>query len=86
LPGGDKTVIIGLTAFAFEEDRRKILENSGDDYVRKPYMEEDIFSQLEKHLGVRFQYAEIESLPPGDEDTDSPDRQEIIAMLDALPE
>jgi CheY-like chemotaxis protein/nitrogen-specific signal transduction histidine kinase len=85
LPGGEKAVIIGLTAFAFEEDRRKILENGGDDYVRKPYMEEDIFNQLEKHLGVRFQYAEIESPPPGDEGACFPDRREIAAMLDALP-
>ncbi len=86
LQGGEQTVIIGLTAFAFEEDRRKILDSGGDDFVRKPYVEGDIFYQLEKHLGVRFQYAEDKSPSPEDEEADSPERQEIVTMLDALPD
>jgi CheY-like chemotaxis protein len=86
LPGAEKTVIIGLTAFAFEEDRKKILENGGDDFVRKPYIEEDIFYQLEKHLGVQFQYTEEESPSPEDEQADAPGRQEVAAMLDTLTE
>ncbi len=86
LPGGDETVIVGLTAFAFEEDKQMVLAAGGDDYVRKPCTEEEIFDRLEKHLGVRFQYAEDESPSPEEEGDDSPDRREIAAMLDALPE
>jgi len=56
---GQATVIIALTASAFEEDRRVILSEGCDDFVRKPFREDDIFGMLEKHLGIRFIYEEI---------------------------
>jgi CheY-like chemotaxis protein len=86
LPTGNETKIIALTAFAFEEDREKVLLAGGDDYVRKPYTETDIFHQLEKHLGIQFQYAERYAPSSEEESAESPDRQEFTAMLDALPE
>ena len=51
---GQATVIIALTASAFESDRRLILSEGCDDFVRKPFVEEEIYEKLEKHLGVRF--------------------------------
>jgi CheY-like chemotaxis protein len=57
-PGSEDTVIIALTASAFEEDRRKIIEHGGNDFVRKPFRESEIFEMLEKHLGVKFVYGE----------------------------
>ncbi len=56
---GQATVIIALTASAFEEDRRVILSEGCDDFVRKPFREADIFGMLEKHLGIRFIYEDI---------------------------
>jgi signal transduction histidine kinase/DNA-binding NarL/FixJ family response regulator len=53
---GQATVIIALTASAFEEDRRVILSEGCDDFVRKPFREAEIFDRLAKHLGVRFIY------------------------------
>jgi PAS domain S-box-containing protein len=55
---GQATVIVALTASAFEEDRAMILSEGCDDYVRKPFREEEIFDTLTKHLGVRFVYEE----------------------------
>ncbi len=62
---GQATVIVALTASAFEEDRAMILSNGCDDFLRKPFREAEIFAMLEKHLGVRFIYAdeEVESHP-----------------------
>ncbi len=57
-PGGKDTVIIALTASAFEEDRKKIIEHGGHDFVRKPFRESEIFEMLEKHLDVKFMYEE----------------------------
>lgn len=54
LPGGNNTVIIALTASAFEEDRVKILEHGCDDFMRKPFREHEIFAMLSKHLGAQF--------------------------------
>ncbi|MBN1873061.1 MAG: GAF domain-containing protein [Anaerolineae bacterium] len=60
---GQATVIIALTASAFEEDRRMILSEGCDDFIRKPFREQELFQKLEKHLGIRFIYEDIPSLP-----------------------
>jgi CheY-like chemotaxis protein len=51
---GIRTKIVALTAHALEEERLEILAAGCDDLIRKPYRDEEIFSALEKHLGVRF--------------------------------
>jgi CheY-like chemotaxis protein len=55
-PQGQSTVIVALTASAFEEDRALILSEGCDDYIRKPFREQEILDVLTKHLGVRFVY------------------------------
>ncbi len=55
---GHSTVIIALTASAFEEDRKLILSEGINDFIRKPFKEHEIFEALKKYLGVRFIYAE----------------------------
>jgi CheY-like chemotaxis protein len=50
--------IIALTASAFEEERNQVLAAGCDDFLRKPARNREIFDTLEKHLGVRFLYAE----------------------------
>jgi signal transduction histidine kinase/DNA-binding NarL/FixJ family response regulator len=87
---GQATVIIALTASAFEEDRERVLSEGCDDFVRKPFREDEIFDMLVKHLGVRFVYEEIER---GDRDRDRdrvPPRgalsqPELVEELAALP-
>ena len=55
---GDKqqTVIIALTASAFEEQRKKIQDAGCDDFVAKPFTEQIIFDKLTQYLGVKFIY------------------------------
>jgi two-component system sensor histidine kinase/response regulator len=53
---GQATVIIAVTASALEEDRAVILSEGCDDYIRKPFREQEIFDSMEKHLGVQFVY------------------------------
>ena len=57
---GQATVIIALTASAFEENRTAILSVGCDDFVRKPFQEEELFAKIALHLGVRYLYQEPE--------------------------
>ncbi|MGL5035312.1 MAG: ATP-binding protein, partial [Microcystaceae cyanobacterium] len=58
------TVIIALTASAFEEQRSMILETGCNDLVYKPFVESLIFEKLTAYLGVEYLYesSEVDSL------------------------
>jgi signal transduction histidine kinase/DNA-binding NarL/FixJ family response regulator len=53
---GKSTVIAALTAHALEEEREQILAAGCDDFVRKPFRENEIFGVMGKHLGLRYIY------------------------------
>ena len=53
---GQATAIVALTASVLEEERAVILSAGCDDFLRKPFREEDIFDAMSKHVGVRYIY------------------------------
>ncbi|MGB8644706.1 MAG: 7TM diverse intracellular signaling domain-containing protein [Anaerolineae bacterium] len=53
---GEHTVIVALTASAFEEERTQILDEGCDDFLRKPFQQADLYEMLARHLDVRFVY------------------------------
>ena len=53
-----KTIIIALTASTFEEERALVLSAGCDDFVRKPFQQEEIFEKMAQHLGVCYIYEE----------------------------
>ncbi len=57
---GQATVIIALTASAFEEERTVVLDAGCDDFMRKPFREEMLWEKMAQHLGVRYLYQESE--------------------------
>ena len=63
LDGGQETIIVALTASGLEEDRAIILAEGCDDYVRKPFYEEELYDTMTKHLGIRYIYEERSSKP-----------------------
>ncbi|MGC1394748.1 MAG: response regulator, partial [Coleofasciculaceae cyanobacterium] len=60
------TVIIALTASAFEEQREAILKAGCDDFVRKPFRTDILLEKMALHLGVRYIYEQpkLPELPP----------------------
>lgn len=49
-----RTVIIALTAHAFEENRQRVLAAGCDDCITKPFREEVLFAKMAQYLGVRY--------------------------------
>ena len=47
--------IAAVTASGYASERRQIVAEGLDDYVRKPYRPEEIFDCMARHLGVRYQ-------------------------------
>jgi ammonium transporter len=70
---GQATVVVALTASAFEEQQSFILSAGCDDFVRKPFREAEIFDTMHRHLGVEFIY----------DDEDTPDEEPDAAASDA---
>lgn len=58
LPHGRDAAIITVTASAFEENRRDVLEAGSDDFLGKPFREEELFEKISEHTGAIFCYEE----------------------------
>ena len=54
-----ETVIIALTASAFEENKISALDSGCDDFLSKPVQALSVFKKMSQHLGAEFQYEEI---------------------------
>ena len=60
-PEGQETIIIALTASAFEEQRQVILSTGCDDFICKPFREDVLFDKIAHHLKLRYIYEEEKS-------------------------
>ncbi len=59
---GQATVIIALSASAFEEERSLVLSVGCHDFLRKPFRETLLLEMIGKHLGVNYIYADTTEL------------------------
>ncbi|MBF2020744.1 MAG: response regulator [Hydrococcus sp. C42_A2020_068] len=78
---GQATVIIALTASVFEEERVVALSAGCDDFVRKPFREEEIFEKMAHYLGVRYIYEPLVPVSKAEATQSQIDRE----LLDAMP-
>jgi CheY-like chemotaxis protein len=53
---GKHLPIIALTASSFEDDRRIILEQGMNGYIRKPFRESDLYGTIGNILGIQYTY------------------------------
>jgi signal transduction histidine kinase/CheY-like chemotaxis protein len=60
---GSKTVVIALTSSVLEAERAMVLSAGCDDFLSKPFRAKDILGLMEKHLGVRYIYEDLTSMP-----------------------
>lgn len=59
---GQNTIIIGVSAGVFEEERESVLAAGCTDFITKPFREETIFDMMHKHLGVEYRYEHADVL------------------------
>ncbi|HEY9803716.1 MAG TPA: GAF domain-containing protein [Leptolyngbyaceae cyanobacterium] len=52
------TIIIALTAHAFEEQRQTMLQVGCDDLIHKPFSQQQILEKLNQYLGIQYIYQE----------------------------
>ncbi|MEO1433430.1 MAG: ATP-binding protein, partial [Cyanobacteria bacterium J06633_8] len=55
-----KTVVIALTANAFEEQKDEIITAGCDDLINKPFPKQQLLEKLNQHLGVKYTYQQEE--------------------------
>ncbi|MDO9109323.1 MAG: PAS domain S-box protein [Desulfatirhabdiaceae bacterium] len=53
---GKDTIVIAVSASALEEQRIGVLEYGADAFIRKPFKESVIFSEIQHQLGVKYRY------------------------------
>lgn len=51
-----RTIIIALTASAFEEEKQKVLSTGCDDFLSKPFQEQELLEKIGTFLGVQYIY------------------------------
>ncbi len=61
---GQKTVVIALTANAFEEQRRQILACGCEDVIHKPIKKAKMLALLQQHLGLQYAYEALSAAEP----------------------
>ncbi|MBK6427182.1 MAG: response regulator [Blastocatellia bacterium] len=77
VPPVGRTVIISLSASAFEHEHAEILGAGSDEIITKPFRHERLFEALSRHLGARFEsYLDDEDLEASiaPSEAPSPDR------------
>jgi signal transduction histidine kinase/CheY-like chemotaxis protein len=52
-----KTIIVALTASAFLHEKEAVFAYGFDDFVSKPFYQEEIFEKLTNYLGLQFTYS-----------------------------
>ncbi|WP_017307209.1 response regulator [Spirulina subsalsa] len=76
--------IIALTASVFEEDRTKILASGCDDFIRKPFQEQEILNSLTRHLKAQFIEQKQGGVSPAWEETPPTLEMEDLGALRIL--
>lgn len=81
-PQGRETVILALTASAFEDERPLAIAAGCDDFIRKPFREEELFEKMAYYLGVRYRYESIE--PTSTPEATPADLTTALLLLDKM--
>ena len=75
-----QTTIIAVTASVFRDKKNQVLEAGCDDFIAKPFRHEDIFTVIQKHLGVKYIYETTPLLDVAAEKTNTLPKKDILTL------
>ncbi len=82
---GKLTPIVALTASTFEEDHQKAEMLNMQGYISKPFRENELFSTIEKILGIKYVYDDVvEAIQEKYHDDDEEIVKDIIQLSNDL--
>ena len=81
LDGGMDVKIAAVTASAFADQRKEMLDAGMDDFVRKPYRPAEIFDCMARQLGVHFIRAQAAHVAEADSALSSPSLEKLPETL-----
>lgn len=56
---GQNSIIIAVSASAFDQDVERIHSAGCDDFVSKPFKESEVFEKMHQHLGLEYVYEDL---------------------------
>jgi CheY-like chemotaxis protein len=77
---GEGLTIIGISASAFDRERRRFLDAGIDAFIAKPFREQDLFDVLSHHARVAFETKEIQNTSPPSESAPTPTLEHASAQ------
>ncbi|MCX7593392.1 MAG: PAS domain S-box protein [Fischerella sp.] len=83
-----QTIIIALTANAFEEQRQAMMAAGCDDFINKPFREELLLEIISQYLGVRYHYKEENNQIFKEKQTNTKqilNSTDLVALLSEMP-
>ncbi len=64
LPGGDGMTVIAVSSSTFDDSRRRSLEAGANDFLGKPFSEQELFDAVRRNLHVEYVYGPVQDGPP----------------------
>ena len=78
---GGSITIVAITASGMLEDRNAIMTAGFDDFMRKPFREQEIFEIMAKYLGVKYQYENVSEIKTHREPPEELSLQKMASAL-----
>lgn len=83
----DDSLVVAVTASAFDDDEREVLRSGVDGYIRKPLVPEDLFGLMSEKLGLKYVYRDAPNPSDGasrSDDIRSLSRDLVLEMVEAV--
>ncbi|MCX6676037.1 MAG: response regulator, partial [Methanothrix sp.] len=84
-PDIKNTVIIAVTASAFEEDKQRVYAAGADGYLAKPFKDADLFENIGRLTGADYLYEEAGGGEKASKTVDDNDKAVMRKIVAALP-